>query len=77
MPEAISYWQVPESKRAGLPDLRISVLVYAEQPENRFLLLNGERMREGEELENGLFLEEIQRDKAIFVYKNYRFHLKS
>jgi general secretion pathway protein B len=76
-PEIISYWQMPESTREGLPDLRISVLVYAEQAENRFLLLNGERIREGEELPNGLRLEEIQRDRAIFNYRNYRFHLKS
>jgi len=76
-PEMISYWQVPEAMREGLSDLRISVLVFAEQPENRFVLLNGQRMREGEELDNGLLLEEIRRDRAIFSYRNYRFYLKS
>ena len=73
----ISYWQVPEKMREGLPDLRISVLVYAELPENRFVLMNGERLREGQELPNGLVLEEIRRDRAIFNYRNYRFYLKS
>jgi general secretion pathway protein B len=63
--------------RDGLPDLRISVLVYAELPENRFVLMNGERLREGQELPNGLLLEEIRRDRAIFNYRNYRFYLKS
>jgi len=76
-PDIISYWQVPEAMREGLPDLRISVLVFAAQPENRFVLLNGERLREGEELPNGLVLEEIRRDRAIFNYRNYRFYLKS
>jgi general secretion pathway protein B len=76
-PEIINYWQVPEKMRDGLPDLRISVLVYAELPENRFVLMNGERLREGQELPNGLLLEEIRRDRAIFNYKNYRFYLKS
>ena len=76
-PEIISYWQVPEKMREGLPDLRISVLVYAEQPDNRFLLMNGERMKEGQQLPNGLLLEEIRRDRAIFNYRNYRFCLKS
>jgi general secretion pathway protein B len=75
-PEMISYWQVPEAMREGLSDLRISVLVFAEQPENRFVLLNGQRLREGEELDNGLLLEEIRRDRAIFSYRNYRFYLK-
>ncbi len=76
-PQIINYWQVPEKMREGLPDLRISVLVYAELPENRFVLMNGERLREGQELSNGLLLEEIQRDRAIFNYRNYRFYLKS
>lgn len=76
-PDIINYWQVPEKMREGLPELRISVLVYAELPENRFVLMNGERLREGEELPNGLLLEEIQRDRAIFNYRNYRFYLKS
>jgi len=76
-PEIISYWQVPEAMREGLPDLRISVLVFAEQPENRFVLLNGERLREGEEMPNGLLLEEVRRDRAIFIYRDYRFYLKS
>lgn len=76
-PDIINYWQVPEKMREGLPELRISVLVFAELPENRFVLMNGERLREGEELSNGLLLEEIQRDRAIFNYRNYRFYLKS
>jgi general secretion pathway protein B len=76
-PEMISYWQVPEKMREGLPELRISVLVFAEQPEDRFLLLNGERLREGEQTSGGLLLEEIRRDRAIFNYRNYRFYLKS
>jgi len=76
-PEMISYWQVPEKMREGLPELRISVLVFAEQPHDRFLLLNGERLREGEQTSGGLLLEEIRRDRAIFNYRNYRFYLKS
>jgi len=76
-PEIINYWQVPEKMREGLPDLRISVLVYAELPENRFVLVNGERLLEGQETADGLLLEEIRRDRAIFNYRNYRFYLKS
>ena len=74
--ETVSYWQIPASLREGLPELRIRVLVFAERPEDRFLLINEKRLREGEELERGLRLEEIQRDRAIFSYQNYRFHLK-
>ena len=74
--ETISYWQIPQSLRDGLPELRITVLVWAEVPEDRFVLLNGQRVKEQETLESGLTLEEIRRDRAIFSYRNYRFHLK-
>ncbi len=74
--DTISYWQLPGSARSSMPELRIRVLVYAEQPENRFLLINDLRLREGEEVESGLRLEEIRRDRAVFSYRNYRFHLK-
>jgi len=75
--DSISYWQVPQSIRGELPELHISVLVYAEDPEDRFLLLNGQRVHEKQELENGMVLEEIQRDRAIFNYRNYRFYLRN
>lgn len=75
--DSISYWQVPQSVRENLPELHISVLVYAEKPEDRFLLINGQRLHEKEELENGMVLDEIQRDRAIFNYRDYRFYLKN
>jgi len=34
-------------------------------------------LHEKEELSDGLLLLEIQRDRAIFSYRNYRFQLKS
>lgn len=75
--EPISYWQIPQSVRDSMGELRVSVLVYAEDPQDRFLLVNGQRLREKEELGDGLVLLEIQRDRAIFSYRNYRFQLKS
>lgn len=75
--EPISYWQLPQSVRDSLGDLRVSVLVYAENPQDRFLLVNGQRLREQESLDDGLLLLEIQRDRAIFSYRDYRFQLKS
>jgi general secretion pathway protein B len=75
--DAISYWQVPQSVREDMPQLRMTVLVYAEKPQDRFLLINGQRLHEKDELDKGLVLEEIQRDRAIFTYRSYRFHLKN
>jgi len=76
-PHTISYWQVPQSLREELGEFKISVLVYANNPADRFVLVNGSRLREQDKSESGAILEEIQRDRAIFSYRNYRFHIKN
>lgn len=76
-PEFISYWQLPQTWRSEMPELRITVLVYAEAAEDRFLLVNGERLSEGDELEGGVVLEEIRRDGAVFSYRSRQFMVKS
>jgi general secretion pathway protein B len=75
--EPISFWQIPQALRDGLPEFRINVLVYAEKQEDRFLLINGQRLVEKEELTDGVVLDEIRRDGAVFLYRNYRFLVKS
>lgn len=74
--EPISYWELPQGIRDNLPEIRITVLVYAEKPDDRFLLSNGQRMVEKDQLDGGLVLEEIRRDGAVFLYRNYRFLVK-
>jgi general secretion pathway protein B len=75
--EPISYWELPQGIRDNLPEIKITVLVYAEHPDDRFLLSNGQRMVEKDELDGGLVLDEIRKDGAIFLYRNYRFLVKS
>jgi hypothetical protein len=74
--EPISYWELPQGVRDNLPEIKITVLVYADKPDDRFLLTNGQRMAEKDELQNGLVLDEIRRDGAIFLYRKYRFLVK-
>jgi general secretion pathway protein B len=74
--EPISFWQVPQDIRDSMPEFRITVLVYAEAPEDRFVLVNGARLKETEELAPGVILDEIRRDGAVFQYQNYRFLIK-
>ena len=74
--EPISYWELPQGVRDTLPEIKITVLVFAEEPENRFLLTNGQRLVEKDELDDGLVLDEIRRDGAIFMYRKYRFLVK-
>lgn len=72
----ISFWELPQGVRDSLPELRITVLVYAEQPEDRFVLIGGERLRENDEVQQGVLLEEIRREGAVFRYRSYRFLVK-
>jgi general secretion pathway protein B len=74
--EPISYWELPQSVRDDLPEIRITVLVYAENSKDRFLLSNGQRMVEKDDMGDGLVLEKIRRDGAVFLYRKYRFLVK-
>jgi general secretion pathway protein B len=69
----ISYWELPQTVRDNLPEFRITVLVYADQSEDRFLLMGGQRLVENETVDGGLVLEEIRREGAVFRYRKYRF----
>ena len=72
-PGLISYWQLPESVRQQFQAFHISVIVFAKKPEDRFILLNGVRLVEGDQAERDLVLEEIRREGAVFSYRHYQF----
>jgi general secretion pathway protein B len=69
----ISFWGLPESVRGNLEPPRITVLVFAEEPADRFLLTGGRRLAEGDSTASGMLLEEIRRNGAVFSYRKYRF----
>lgn len=69
----ITYWELPQGVRDSMPEMRITVLVYADRPEDRFLLIGGQRLVEKDEYQDGVVLDEIRRDGAVFLYRKYRF----
>jgi general secretion pathway protein B len=71
--EPISYWELPQGIRDNLPELRITVLVYSESPQDRFVLVGGQRLVEKDQYQEGVVLEEIRREGAVFLFRNYRF----
>ena len=75
-PRPVSFWELPQNVRDSMPELGITVLVYADSPEDRFVLVNGRRMVEQDSLE-GVVLDEIRRDGAVFLYRNYRFLVRN
>jgi general secretion pathway protein B len=73
IPRPISYWELPDSIRANVPEIKFSVLVYATNPSDRFVLINGERLVEGDNAGPELVVKEIRRDGVIFSYRLYQF----
>ena len=72
-PAPISYWELPDAIRADLPEIKFSVLVYAKNPADRFVLINGQRLVEGDSPQTGLVVKEIRRDGVVFSYRLYQF----
>jgi len=72
-PEPIGYWELPDSIRSDVPEIKFSVLVYAANPSDRFVLVNGQRLGEGDSLKPGLVVKEIRRDGVVFSYRLYQF----
>lgn len=72
-PAPISYWELPDAIRADVAEIKFSVLVYARQPADRFVLINGQRLVEGDSAQAGLVVEEIRRDGVVFSYRLYQF----
>jgi general secretion pathway protein B len=60
---------------AGLPALNLDLHVYASEPANRFVILNGRRYGEGARTGEGLVVEHITPDGAILNNRGVRFLL--
>lgn len=67
---------LPSSIKEGLPDINISVFVYSDDPSSRVVKINGQTVREGQELTDGLKVEKIVPEGVIFNYKDYRFRVR-
>jgi general secretion pathway protein B len=69
----ISYWELPDGIRADVPEIKFSVLVFANNPADRFVLINGQRLGEGDSPQPELMIEEIRLDGVVFSYNLYQF----
>jgi general secretion pathway protein B len=73
-PDVPTLAQLPPQIRMTLPNLSVSMLVYAKQPADRFIYINGSKRHEGDEISSGLKLVRITHDGAIFTYRGQRFY---
>ncbi|HVH33777.1 MAG TPA: general secretion pathway protein GspB, partial [Tahibacter sp.] len=68
-----AYWQLPYNVRKELPELKLSMHVYSATPAQRFVVLNGNRQVEGDELGGDVHVAEIRSDGVVLTYHGQRF----
>jgi general secretion pathway protein B len=66
---------LPASVQQNLPAVNMSIYMYSEDPDSRMVRINGQTLREGQYISEGLKVEEIKPDGVILNYKNYRLHI--
>lgn len=66
---------LPEAVRRQLPPLKVGGSVWSEQPASRFILVDGQLLREGEAVAPGLVLERIGPKRAQLRWREQRFEL--
>jgi len=68
-------FQLPDSVKNSLPEIHISFHSYSRKPAARLVSINGKIVREGQQFENDLTLEEITPEGVVMVYKSRRFRI--
>jgi general secretion pathway protein B len=66
---------LPTSVQQNLPAVNMSIFMYSEDPASRMVRINGQTLREGQYISEGLKVEEIKPDGVILNYKNYLLHI--
>jgi len=67
--------ELPLSVRKNVPPITFSGHVYSSTPANRSVMINGNKMREGQSVTSQLKLQEITPNGAIFKFNGYVFSL--
>jgi general secretion pathway protein B len=64
------------SEGTSLPELRLDLHAYSEDPAQRFVFINMRKLREGESLPDGVRVEQITQTGARLSYRGTRFNLE-
>lgn len=73
VPALPSIWEMPYAVRKDLPALALTMHVYSSVPTERFVVVEGERHVEGDDLGDGVTLREIRSDGIVLDFKGKRF----
>jgi len=66
-------WELPYATRKDLPELALTMHVYSEARDERFVVIKGERHGIGDDLGNQVLLRDITPDGMVLEYKGQRF----
>lgn len=67
--------ELPDTVRNNLPAMTFSFHVYSTNAQQRTIIINNRRVREGDEVSPGLQLQEITEDGVILLYQQHRIHI--
>lgn len=70
-----TYEQTALASDANVPPLRLDLHVYSENPNDRFVMINMQRLREGDSLPQGPRVEAIVDDGVVMSFRGKRFLL--
>ena len=68
-----TYFDLPFATRKALPQLSLSMHVYTADPKQRFVILDGARMVEGDTTPDSMTLREIRPDGVVLEFQGQRF----
>ncbi len=75
--ELQTFRQLPRQFRREFPELQVSLHMYHENPEGRFVRINKRKYREGAKLDDGPRLEEIRPNGIVLSYRGETFLLRN
>jgi general secretion pathway protein B len=67
--------ELPEALRRQLPPLAVGGAMDSQTPASRMLIVNGQVLREGEQIAPDLLLEQISLRGAVLVFRGQRFRI--
>ena len=72
-PDAPMYYELSYNIRKDLPAIVLSMHVYAADPAQRFVVINGDRYAEGDTVKDDLTLKQILPDGVLLEFRGQRF----
>lgn len=67
--------ELPDDVRNNLPAMTFSFHVYSANAQQRTIIINNRRMREGDEVSAGVQLQQITEDGVILLHAGHRIHI--